>query len=100
MFLFESISIGNADASSSQGNAGNTEQIETSVVVMDSEMIIVQPDDLNQPVNQIVPVLVSIQNAVPQPQLQPIAPDNDVQGENVDSSNDNNLTPTSKKRKR
>lgn len=93
MYLY--ISLGNADANSLRGNMPNREQIETSVVAMDSQMIIIQPDDLNnQPTNVINDVQFVIE--VPQVPQAPIVV-HDLTGE---ANNDEVISPSNKKRKR
>lgn len=87
--------LGNADANNSRENVPNPEQIETSVIAMDSQMIIIQPDDLN---NQPANVMNDVQFVVEIPQVpQPPMEVHDLTG---DANNDSVVSPTNKKRKR
>lgn len=75
----------------------NAEQIEVSVVAMDSQMIVLQPEDLNnQPANDINDVQLVVE--VPQVSVQPI----DVHDLTADADNNQVqvTTPNTKKRKR
>lgn len=88
-------SIGNANPNSSREIMSNPEQIETSVVAMDSQMIILQPNDLN---NEPENVINDVQFVVEVPQA-PQAPTevHDLTGE---ANNDEVTSPNNKKRKR
>lgn len=93
MYLY--LSLENADANSLQENMPNPEQIETSVVAMDSQMIIIQPDDLN---NQPANVINDVQFVVEVPQV-PQAPI-EVHDLTEEANTDEVTSPNNKKRKR